>query len=93
MNAVPRSITLKVPEIPVDRLPRGEIVRQLPPRTTGTNDIQYCIDDLTHVVSARTSAPLGRRNRRLDQFPLTVRHVAGVWFPFHTSLYRLERDF
>jgi hypothetical protein len=31
-------------------------------------------------------APLGRRDRRINQSPLTVRHVGWVWLPFHPPL-------
>ena len=85
MNTLPRSIPLEEPEIAVHRFPRGKFVGQLPPRTSRAYDIQHRIEHLAHIVSARATAPLGRRYRRLDQSPLTGRHVAWVWLPFHTS--------
>ena len=60
-------------------------MRQLPPRTTGAHDIHYGIDHLAHVVSTRATAPFGFRNQRIDQSPLTVRQIGGVWLPFHTT--------
>ena len=85
MNFLPSAITLKPSKIAIDRFPRRKIMRQLPPRTTGAHDIQYGIDQLAHVVSARATAPFGFRNQRFDQSPLTIRQIGRVWLPFHTT--------
>ncbi len=86
MNPFPRSIPLREPEIGVYRFPRRKIIGQLPPRTARTHDIQHHIDHLAHVMTARATTPLGRRDRRLDQSPLTLRHVGWVGLPYRTPL-------
>ena len=86
MNPPPGAIALEPAEIVIDRDPRGETVGPLSPRAAGPHHIEDSMDHLAHVRAARASARPGRRDRRLDQSPLTLRHVAWVWFPFHTPV-------
>ena len=84
MNQRPRAVALKLPKIAVDRLPGRKLVRQLPPRAAGAQDIQNGVDHRVHVMGTRASAPLGRGYRRRDQSPLGFRQIRWVWLPFHT---------
>jgi len=86
MNLPPRPILAEALVIVVDRPPRRKIVRQLPPRAACTHDVQHRSDDLTRIDAARPTTGLGRRDPRLDQSPLTVRHVGWVRTPFHLPL-------
>ncbi len=93
MNPSPRAVPLEPPKTVIDRDLGREVMRQLPPRATRAHHIEDSIDHLAHIRFARASARLGRRDRRFDQSPLTVRHVGRVWLPFHVALYRPSTDF
>lgn len=84
MNSPPRAIEPPLTVIPVDGAPRRQVVRQMPPRAAGAIEIKYRIEHLAQVDRSGPAAELRRWDQRLDQSPLTVRHVGLVWHPVHT---------
>jgi hypothetical protein len=65
-------------EVPVHRLPRREVLWQLPPRTAGAHHVQDAVDDQPARVLLRTPTGLRRRQQRLDQLPLLIGQVRGI---------------
>lgn len=72
-------------EVPVHRLPRREIHRQRPPRTTGTHHIQDRVHDVPTSMLLRPTTPRmtgRRRQQRLHHQPLRIRQIRRI--PLHT---------
>src|SRR5581483_10260358 len=69
-------------EVPVHRLPRGKVVRDLAPGTAGSRHVQDRVDDspprVSHWATRQTRDAARRWQQRLDQLPLSVREVGWV---------------
>jgi hypothetical protein len=78
VDAVHGAVVAPALEIPVHRLPRRQVVGQLPPRAAGAQHVEDRVDDLAPRVFLVASVGVGRGQQRLDQPPLLVGHIGGI---------------
>src|SRR5208282_221447 len=78
MGVVQRSVILPALEIPVQRASRRQVLGDISPLTSGTQDIHDAIEDFPHVDLASPAATLGGWDHLLDQGPLLVGQVTRV---------------
>lgn len=83
MNPPPGAVQSPLTVVEVHGPPRREVVRQMSPRTPAAIEVEHGIEHFSKVYRPRPTPKLRRRNQRLDQSPLTVRHVRRVKSPFH----------
>jgi len=83
MNSLPGAIKSPLAVVVMHSPPRREVVRKVRPRTATAIQIQNRVAHFSQNHGPWPSAKLRRRNQRLDQSPLTVRHVRRVCSPFH----------
>jgi hypothetical protein len=77
-------------EVPVHRLPRREVRRQLSPRTSRAHDVQDRIYDRAARVFLRAATGVDLREQGLDHRPLLVTGVRRV--PLRSTRHRLTVD-
>ena len=86
VDLVPHPGVPPPPEPGVHRGPRGEVVREEPPRPAGPEVVEHGVQDLPGV-GRRPAAPGGAglrfREERADPFPLVVGQVGRVGLPCH----------
>ena len=68
----------KVANQPIDRAPRRQIVRQLPPGAAATQDVEDRVNDFAHRPAARTAKPMRLRQKRLNDRPFGVGQIGLV---------------
>jgi hypothetical protein len=56
MDAIPNSIVSPGPEVKVNQQPGRQIMRELPPRRSGPQDIQNGVNDLSTFILERTTS-------------------------------------
>jgi hypothetical protein len=87
MHTLPGAIIPPAPEILIDNLPGGKVMRQQAPGTATTQDIEDRIQDLTLGIFLGPSTGLGRWDQMLNQGPLSVTEIGWVWFArFHAPM-------
>ena len=78
MDAVEHAVARPFPEIAVNRRPRREILRQLPPLAARAQNVAHRVHHLAHIGLARPAAPLRWRDQRFDESPFRVRQIARI---------------
>ncbi|MEX2113547.1 MAG: hypothetical protein WD845_10205 [Pirellulales bacterium] len=77
VDLFPQAIDSPAPKHGVHGLPLGKVERQLPPLTTGADDIKDCVEDVPAIY--RRSSSLRRLwQQRSNNLPLFVCQVAGI---------------
>jgi hypothetical protein len=80
MHVLPGAIVPPAPEVLIDNLPGGEVMRQQAPGTATTQDIADGIHDLTLGIFLGPPTGLGAGPQMLDQRPFFVTQVGWVRF-------------
>src|SRR5262245_16239925 len=78
MNTIEHAVARPFPEVIIDRGVRRKISWQLPPLATRAIYIADCVEHLAHVCLALASACAGRRDHRLDDYPLLVGDITRI---------------
>ena len=78
VEPLPRSIISPLLEIGVDTLPCRILSRQHPPLTATHDDVQYTIDDRSHIQRTRSPSWLCRGDQFFDTIPLTVGQIGWI---------------
>ena len=86
MNLVPSTIAPVFPIVVMNRRPWRKVMWQHPPRAACTHQIQNAVNHLAQISTAGSPTSLSRWHQWLNQFPLSIRQIAGVVFIVHTSV-------
>jgi len=86
VNLLPSTISAKMSVVVMHCRPWRKVVRQHPPRASGSHQVQNTVDDLPQVGSPRSPAGFSCWQQRFDQLPLFIRQITGVYFGIHTSV-------
>ena len=78
MNVLQRAVVAPQTKVVVHRTARRQILRDVAPLASGTQDIHDAVHHLAHVDAPFAAAALGRGDQRLDMCPLRVGQVARV---------------
>jgi hypothetical protein len=80
MHVLPGAIVPPAPEVLIDNLPGGKVMRQQAPGTATTQDIEDGIHDLTLGIFLGPPTGLGAGHQMFDQIPFFVAQVGWVRF-------------
>ncbi len=87
MHAWPGAIVPPAPEVLVDNLPGGKVMRQKAPGTATAKDVEDRLQDLTFGIFLGPSTRLGRGYQMLAQVLFFVTQVGRVRFAgFHAPM-------
>ena len=75
MQPVQRAVIAPLPEIRPDRGPRGQIMRDAAPGTSGVQHIEQPVDDLPQIHRARATTQLRRGQKRFEDRPLGIGQI------------------
>lgn len=86
MNLLPGTISAKTSVVVMHCWPWRKVVRQHPPRASGSHQVQNTVDNLSQVSSSRSPTGFRCWQQRFDQLPLFIHQITGVYFNIHTSV-------
>ena len=78
MQGLQRPVATPGAEVVIDRLPGGQIVRQLAPGAAAAHHVEDGIGDLASLPARRSAAVLDGGDQRLEQHPFLLAEIGGV---------------
>jgi hypothetical protein len=77
-DKMPQPIEAESPEMVVDGGPRREVAREQAPRAAAPQDVEYCVEDVTQAMGARSTRRLRWRETSFQASPFLVGKLRWV---------------
>ena len=87
LDRLPRAIATPLPIVEMDRSPWGKVVGKHPPLDAAADEIEDGVEDFAPVDGLRPPSRFGLGNQGLDQLPLGIGQIGGVFCASHTLFY------
>jgi hypothetical protein len=78
IDSLPHAVLLHMAEVPIDRLPRREMIRQHAPLAPALVQKKNGVEDLPRVVLPHRATAIGAGQQWLHDFPLGISQITGV---------------